>query len=123
LIASVDPFSINVPLNVPLNVKLHVTRPPLPPPAQFSTVELFENEALITVLLSFDTNVNIPPAMVNVPAGFDTLLPPDNEPPEFVKPPWSAYANANGIKMARHEQARIFFTDYSSSLGSAIDYW
>ncbi len=60
---------------------------PLPPPEHLSTVELLEKLASIAVVPSVDRNVRVPPAIVNVPGGFATLLPPDNEPPELVKPP------------------------------------
>ena len=67
--------------------KIQVTLPPLPPPEQLSTVELLENVVWIAVLPSVDRNVRVPPAMVKMPGGFAALVPPDNEPPEFVKPP------------------------------------
>ena len=87
MIACVAPFTVNVPLKLPLKVKAQVTWPPLPPPEQLSTVELLEKLASIPVVPSVDRNVRVPPAIVSVPGGSATLLPPDKEPPELVKPP------------------------------------
>ena len=61
-----------MPLKVPVKVKLQVTWPPLPPPEQLSTVELFKTVALIVVVPSVDRNVRVPPAIVSVPGGFAT---------------------------------------------------
>ena len=109
MIACVDPFTVRVPLKVPVKVKLQVTWPPLPPPEQCSTVELLAKVALIAIVSSADRNVRVPPAIVKVPGGFATLVPPDNEPPELVRPPSSACAAAKGMSMARHATKRIFF--------------
>ena len=87
MIACVAPFIVSVPLKVPMKVKLQVTWPPRPPPEQLFTVELSEKVALIAVVPSVDRNLRALPAIVSVPDGFATLLPADNEPPEFVKPP------------------------------------
>ena len=57
------------------------------PPEHLFTVELSEKVAAIAVVPSVDRNVRVPPAIVSVPGGFATLVPPDNEPPAFVKPP------------------------------------
>src|SRR5216684_691485 len=111
LIACVAPFTVKAPLKVPVKVKLQVTWPPLPPPEQLSTAELFDNVALIAVLPSVERNVRVPPAIVNVPGGLATSVPPAKVPPELVKPPWSADAdaNANGMNMARHASAKAVF--------------
>src|SRR5207302_9132962 len=106
---------------MPVKVKAQVTWPPLPPHEERSTVELLEKPASIAVVPSLDRNVRVPPAIVSVPGGFATLLPPDNEPPELVKPPWSAYANANGMKTAQQARAKVFFIGhliYTSLRGS-----
>ncbi|OLD68198.1 MAG: hypothetical protein AUF63_03600 [Candidatus Rokubacteria bacterium 13_1_20CM_70_15] len=76
-----------MPLKVPVKVELQVTGRPLPPPEHLFTVEFSEKVAAIAVVPSVDRNVRVPPAIVSVPGGFATLLPADNEPPEFVKPP------------------------------------
>jgi hypothetical protein len=80
-------LTVDVPLKVAVKVKLQVTWPPLPPPEHVSTTELFEKVASIAVVPSFVRNVKVPLAIVNVPGGFATLVPPDNEPPALVKPP------------------------------------
>jgi hypothetical protein len=59
-----------------------------------------------------DRNVRVPPTIVSVPGGFATLVPPVNVPRELVKPPGSAYANANGMKMAKQARAKVFFNSY-----------
>ena len=109
MIACVAPFTVKVPLKVPVKVKLQVTWPPLPPPEQLSTAELFDKVALIAVLPSVEKNVRVPPAIVNVPGGFATSVPPAKVPPELVKPPWSADADANEMNMARHASAKAVF--------------
>jgi len=51
------------------------------------SVPVIEPVVVGEIVPSVDRNVRVPPAIVNVPGGFATLLPPDNEPPELVKPP------------------------------------
>jgi len=56
-------------------------------PEQLCTVELVVNVALMAMLLSARQKRERAPLIVNVPVDSLPLFPPDNVPPELVKPP------------------------------------